>query len=567
MQKQDLRAPKDALEKRAGFYLYKNLEIQATQFLDGGRRQEIYLNDGRIANAAKLNGNISDENMRKMLIKTADFKNLVFSIGVSISSNNSGDVFNFKMIHYGKTDPYNSGTKISADISANGVEQIILLNQVEWSADDDVIGQFAITFPPNQDFAKISVRLYLQNGFTVPAEEPDEVLDANSPTYSKMIENSLVNLGNTARFKKAVAKAQAGEDVTIAYIGGSITQGAGAVPINTECYAYQSYLGFVKLFAKNPDKMHFVKAGAGGTCSELGCVRYENDVTQNGAILPDVVIVEYAVNDEGDETKGECYEGLVRHIWNSPSKPAVILLFSVFADNYTLQDRFIPFGNLCSLPMVSLKNAVCDQFEKTAATGRVISRQLYYYDIFHPSNAGHRVMADCLINYFKNAAASECAEDLPDLPVYKTDEFEKVQMFDRRNAEKFVEDLQTGDFTHTDTDLQCVERNLDRKRSPMFPDNWQFNSSCKNAKPFSFKINCALLLLVMKDSASAASAKANVFVDGKLVRTLDPREIGWTHCNALVIIREKQAASHNVQIVPVGEGEKNEFTILGFGKV
>ncbi len=567
MQKQDLRAPKDALEKRSGFYLYKNLQIQATQFLDGGRRQEIYLDSGRIANAAKLNGNITDENILKMLIKTEDFKKLVFSIGVSITSANSGDVFNFKMVHYGKTDPYNSGTKIQTDISANGVEQIILLNQVEWSADDDKIGQFAITFPSGQDFATLSVRLYLQDGFSAPAEEPDEVLDTNSPAYAQMIAKSLLNVGNTARFKKAVEKARAGEDVTIAYIGGSITQGAGAVPINTECYAYQSFLGFTRLFAKDESKMHFVKAGAGGTCSELGCVRYENDVTRNGAVLPDLVIVEYAVNDEGDETKGECYEGLVRHIWNSPNKPAVILLFAVFADNYTLQDRFIPFGNACSLPMVSLKNAVCNQFEKNAATGRVISRQLYYYDIFHPSNAGHRVMADCLINYFTNAAAAAKTEDLPQLPVYKTDEFEKVQMFDRSNAEKFVQNLQTGDFSHTDTDLQCVERNLDRKRSPMFANNWQFNSCCAGAKPFSFQINCALLLLVMKDSASASAAKVNVFVDDELVRTLDPREIGWTHCNALIIIRQKQAALHNVKIVPVGEGEKNEFTILGFGKV
>jgi hypothetical protein len=32
--------------------------------------------------------------------------------------------------------------------------------------------------------------------------------------------------------------------VTLAYIGGSITQGAGATPINTWCYAYKSYQAF-----------------------------------------------------------------------------------------------------------------------------------------------------------------------------------------------------------------------------------------------------------------------------------------------------------------------------------
>ena len=61
-------------------------------------------------------------------------------------------------------------------------------------------------------------------------------------------------------------------------------------------------------------------------------IRYEKDLTYYGKFIPDVVIVEFAVNDEGDETKGECYDSLVRKIYNSPQKPAVILLFSVFVD-------------------------------------------------------------------------------------------------------------------------------------------------------------------------------------------------------------------------------------------
>jgi hypothetical protein len=42
------------------------------------------------------------------------------------------------------------------------------------------------------------------------------------------------------------------------------------------------------------------------------------------------VIVEFAVNDAGDETNGICYESLCLKILASKNKPAVILLFSVF---------------------------------------------------------------------------------------------------------------------------------------------------------------------------------------------------------------------------------------------
>ena len=42
-----------------------------------------------------------------------------------------------------------------------------------------------------------------------------------------------MNLGNTYRIRKAIEKARAGKEVTLAYIGGSITQGAGG---NTDQY-------------------------------------------------------------------------------------------------------------------------------------------------------------------------------------------------------------------------------------------------------------------------------------------------------------------------------------------
>lgn len=76
--------------------------------------------------------------------------------------------------------------------------------------------------------------------------------------------------------------------------------------------------------AKNNVK--FIKAGVGGTPSELGMIRFDRDVLRDGQ-QPDIVVIEFAVNDEGDETKGDCYESLVRKVLNLPWKPAVILLF------------------------------------------------------------------------------------------------------------------------------------------------------------------------------------------------------------------------------------------------
>lgn len=75
--------------------------------------------------------------------------------------------------------------------------------------------------------------------------------------------------GRCGQDQKSRRKARAGEPVTIAYIGGSITQGAGAVPLHTQCYAYRFWKAFAGKYGKN-NNVKLIKAGVGGTPSELG---------------------------------------------------------------------------------------------------------------------------------------------------------------------------------------------------------------------------------------------------------------------------------------------------------
>ena len=65
---------------------------------------------------------------------------------------------------------------------------------------------------------------------------PDPPVEFGSPRYREMIERSLIQTGNLYRVQRAIEKAQKGEEVVVAYLGGSITQGAGAKPINTQSW-------------------------------------------------------------------------------------------------------------------------------------------------------------------------------------------------------------------------------------------------------------------------------------------------------------------------------------------
>ena len=140
-------------------------------------------------------------------------------------------------------------------------------------------------------------------------------------------------------------------------LGGSVTEGAG--PQNfRDGYAYQFCRKLNASYtSNNGEKVHVAYAGLSGTPSSLGLTRYESDVVQRLGHLPDLLIIEFAVNDEGDETKGDCYESLVRKVLNLPWKPAVILLFSVFANDWNLQDRLSPVGKLYDTSLVKSKKS------------------------------------------------------------------------------------------------------------------------------------------------------------------------------------------------------------------
>lgn len=560
-------APKDPEKKRKSFYIMRNKEVAGSPQQDGRGVQTIYLDNSRMVSFARITGGITDEEILGLLPTAEGFRKLVYSIGVTVETEDPTETTEFVMQMYGKRDPYRSGTVFQVPVKADGMENVIKLSEIDWSDDDNVPGQMRFGFKKAGTLAKVSVRLYLQDGFDVPEPEEECEVDLESPEYRKMLEKSLVQIGNTLRLKRVIDQAKKGEDVTVAFIGGSITQGAGAIPINTHCYAYKAFQGFCKLAGKDTDEnIHYVKAGVGGTSSELGMVRYQRDVCNEGEVKPDLVVVEFAVNDEGDETRGESYDSLVNKIWMSKQQPAVVLLFSVFSDDYNLQERLGKVGEAYKLPMVSVKDCVVEQFYRKTGQGRVFSKAQFFYDVYHPSNLGHTVMADCLLQLFRTVDSLPGDDTEPDLTQIAAPygrEFAGIKLLDRANVPEGVR-IDCGDFTEKDEELQAVERNLDLELTRQFPDNWMHKSG---SKPFVIDIVSSALLIVEKDSADPATGIAEIRVDGELVRSINPREVGWNHCNALICFRGKEKKEHHVEISMQPGDEEKQFTILGFGYV
>ena len=586
------KAPKDARRKRPGFYIMRGKEIMGIPQPDGRGIQFLYQNDGRMINSAEIVGNITDKKILALMNTTEGFRKLVYGIGVSVETDGEPDEVRFVFQMYGRTDPYHSGTVIEKEIRTDGVEEEIVLEDLTWSEDDDEPGQIRFEFPRSGSIAVASVKLYLRDGFEVPEETEEPAVNFDSPLYSRMLAQSLMQTGNPARLQRTLDRARRGEDITIAFIGGSITQGAGAVPINTKCYAYRIYEGLCGyLKAEAGHGIRYRKAGVGGTPSELGMIRYERDVLRmrdDGVVaesLPDIVVLEFAVNDEGDETKGECYDSLVRKILAQENAPAVILLFAVFADDWNLQERLAPVGQAYDLPMVSVKDAVVEQFYKKGEE-RMVSKNQFFYDRYHPTNVGHRIMSDCVLHCIKEADGRGRREDtlrLDEIVPPKGKTFEHVRLLDRSvyevikgqqatgSAQNSLQvEIDCGDFTMTDKELQAVEMDMNLEPTEEFPNNWMYRGipgDNNTAAPFVMDIVCTSLLLVFKDSADIHVGCAEVWADGGKVLLADPHINGWTHCNAVICFREKELRSHHVEVRMAKGQEDRKFTILGFGYV
>lgn len=194
-----------------------------------------------------------------------------------------------------------------------------------------------------------------------------------------------------ARLKDCMMRAEKGEELTIGFFGGSITQGSLATkPEN--CYAYRVFSWWAKKFPKA--EFHYVNAGIGGTNSHFGAARLIMDLLM---YRPDVVIVDFSVNDMANAFCQETYEGIIRKILAWDSKPAVILLNNVFYDTgENAQEHHNSVGDWYQIPHVSMK----DTLYKKMKAG-IYTREELTPDGLHPNDKGHELVAFEMITFLE----------------------------------------------------------------------------------------------------------------------------------------------------------------------
>lgn len=194
-----------------------------------------------------------------------------------------------------------------------------------------------------------------------------------------------------ARLKASMRKAAAGEELTLGFFGGSITQDSLATK-HENCYAYRVFPWWKESFPNA--ELHYVNGGIGGTTSHYGVSRVVTDMLM---YQPDFVVVDFSVNDDANEFFQETYEGLIRKMLTWPSEPAVLLLNNVYYDSgENVQDFHNRIGEWYHLPYVSIRDTVYQRLNAGEFTREEISP-----DGLHPNDKGHALVAAEIISYLE----------------------------------------------------------------------------------------------------------------------------------------------------------------------
>ena len=347
------------------------------------------------------------------------------------------------------------------------------------------------------------------------------------------------------------AKAEAGGELTIAYFGASVTNGAGASSEETKW----RWLVHRWLEAEYPDTtfvhQHVVN---GGTGAHLGASRLGREVLDHD---PALVFVEFSVNDGGQpfEEAVKTMEGIVRQVWRRDPTTDIILLHTLNTGALAVYEKGEVPSTAQAFDTVAEHYGVPSVDVGWVAAQKLMAEEFtweeFSIDSVHPRDLGYKVYADhiiaCLTEWREGAEAG--AHALP-RPLHE-DNWEDAGM-------AHPTELTLSEGWREETGEQF-------RHYPHFPGMMVADEPGESVRFRFTGTHSGLYHVVGKDSG-----KVEVIVDGATVATHDLWDAwcknGW-RSSFRMLARDLEPGEHDVEIRILPE--KNEESLghalrLGF---
>lgn len=257
-------------------------------------------------------------------------------------------------------------------------------------------------------------------------------------------------------FSDFSAKVESGKDVSVVFLGGSLTWGAQATdPQRTSYRALISQ----KLEQTYPAAhFRFHDAAIGGTGSQLAAFRLERDVL---AHHPDLVFLDFTINDDPYQTPSPyrlaAYESLVRRLVQA-GVPVVQVILPAKQDvgptpsPRPLDAKHKEIGLAYGLPQADAVQLARERVSEKKTTGDLL------WDLpddqTHPGDAGYALYADAVWAAFTQAMKNDTTCKVPEV------------------------------MLHAPTYMKATRERLAKSDAP--PTGWQIGKPHRNAIAYDF---------------------------------------------------------------------------------
>ncbi len=223
-------------------------------------------------------------------------------------------------------------------------------------------------------------------------------------------------------FESLHRRAQAGERLTVAFMGGSLTWGARAS--DPQRTSYRALIG--RYLDESYPQAHFtfVDAAIGGSGSQLAVFRLQRDVL---AYHPDLVFLDFTLNDDIYHTTPDtlaAYESLVRRLIGEGHCPVVQMILAA--------RQFVAEPTMSGMLRRDAHLAISRAYNTAVGDAVALLREKYSrgeidldhiwppeaFDNTHPDDPGYALFATAGWNAFQSAIQNGVACRLPEKMIH-----------------------------------------------------------------------------------------------------------------------------------------------------
>ncbi|MBE6854003.1 MAG: SGNH/GDSL hydrolase family protein [Ruminococcus sp.] len=355
----------------------------------------------------------------------------------------------------------------------------------------------------------------------------------DNAAYIKWAEASVYNRGNNYRLKKTLEK----NEVKLAFVGGSVTKGWDG-----SGYLEKNYTDHIIEYMKNTYPEKKIESANLSTESANSFIGLSITDKVINDIMPDIVFLEYAVNNECGHDHIISYESLVKRMLSLPSEPCVVLVFLMNKSFYTSQGYMKRIGTHYELASISvadtLKNMLDEGFDWS----------VYADDVIHPNMWGQRFIADCVICWLKNSACAAA-----DTGYSAADRLYSLDYMNYRSISAVSSDVYYVGFER----IECNEYGM------FFNSGIRFIMGSKESF-VKFEGEFKNLFAAFIHDKTDRFSDAEILIDGEKKAILQGKSIyGWGNVTLRHVFSFEKKGYHCVELRV--KDVKKEFTLIEFG--